>query len=145
MAQTPAQTQMQAREPLTGRNKAGLMLAGALGALSATSVFFTPGDDADSAGPPIGVLVADGMLGLITVVAVVYTWRTANRTGSRVVAGSRILSAVTSLPAFFVDDVPALVVVLVALLVVLTAVATALVLSRPAPDDAVARPGNAAT
>lgn len=135
MTETAAQRRV--REPLTGKNRTGLVLAGILGVFSATSAFLTPdAGDADSEGPPLGVLIADGVLGLITVVAVVYTWRTANRTGSRIVAGSRILSAVTALPAFFVNGVPAVVVVLVAVLVVLTAVATALVLSRPAPEAA---------
>ncbi len=52
-------------------------------------------------------LVLAAVLGLLDMVAVIYTWRTANRTGSRVVAGSRILSAITALPALFVRGVPA--------------------------------------
>ena len=68
--------------------------------------------------------------------AVVYTWRTAHRTGSRVVAGSRILSAVTALPALLVTGVAAWVVAVVAVLIVVTVVATALVLSRTVPETA---------
>lgn len=82
-------------------------------------------------GPPLGVLVAATVLGLITLVAVAYTWRSASRVGSRIVAGSRILSMITALPAFVVDDVPPPVVVLVAVFVVATVVAVGLVLSRP--------------
>ncbi|MFF4832919.1 hypothetical protein [Streptomyces sp. NPDC001315] len=118
---------------LTRKNKVGLALAGVLGLLDTANFLDIPAGDSDAAGPPAAVLVADGVLGLITVVAVLYAWRTANRTGSRVVAGSRILSAITALPALFVSGVPAWVVALVAVFVVLTVVVTALVLSRPAP------------
>ena len=47
---------------------------------------------------------------------------------SRIVAGTRVLSAITALPAFFVD-VPALVKLLVAVVVVLTVVSVVLVLA----------------
>ena len=40
---------------------------------------------------------------MITVVAVVIGWRAARRSALRVAAGARILSAITALPAFFVD------------------------------------------
>ncbi|MET9387517.1 hypothetical protein ABZY09_42545 [Streptomyces sp. NPDC002928] len=125
---------------LTRKNKVGLVLAGLLGLIDTTNFLSVPAGDSDTPGPPTGVLVADGFLGLITVVAVLYTWRTANRTGSRVVAGSRILSAITALPALFVSEVPAWVVVLVAVFVIVTVAITALVLSRPAPTpDVVTR------
>lgn len=121
---------------LSRKNKVGLGLAAALGLLDMTNVAGIPASDSDTPGPPTGVLVADVVLGLITVVAVVYTWRTANRTGSRVVAGSRILSAITALPALFVTGVPAWVVPVVSVLIVVTVVVIALVLSRPAPESA---------
>ncbi|WP_392972917.1 hypothetical protein [Streptomyces sp. LN245] len=121
---------------LSRKNKVGLGLAAALGLLDTTSAggFLAP--DSGEPGPPAGILVADVVLGLITVVAVVHTWRTANRTGSRIVAGSRILSAVTALPALFVTGVAAWVVAVVAVLIVVTVVATALVLSRTVPETA---------
>jgi hypothetical protein len=118
---------------LSRKNKVGLALAGVLGLIDMTSVF-TPLPDSDAPGPPVGVLVAGTVLGVITVVAVVHTWRTANRASSRVVAGSRILSAITALPAFFVTGVPAWVVAVVAVFVVVTVVVIALVLSLPAPE-----------
>jgi hypothetical protein len=49
-------------------------------------------------------------MGVVTLTAALYTWRTRDRLGARIVAGSRVLSALPALPAFFVDDVsPALV------------------------------------
>ncbi len=61
----------------------------------------------------------------------VHTWRTGNRVSARIVAGSRILSLLSALPAFFVEGVPALLVASVAVFAVLTVVAVGLVLSRP--------------
>ncbi|WTW98408.1 hypothetical protein OG216_35990 [Streptomycetaceae bacterium NBC_01309] len=132
------QEQRRVPVPLSGKNKVGLVLAGILGVLDVVGVFGPPGGEADDPGPPLGVLIATGVLGVITLVAVVYAWRTANRTGSRIAAASRILSAITSLPAFFIGGMPAVVVFLVAVFVIVTAVATALILSRPAPDSAAA-------
>jgi hypothetical protein len=122
---------------LSRKNKVGLGLAAALGLFDMTSVAGMPASDGDTPGPPTGVLVAGAVIGLVTVVAVVYTWRTASRTGSRVVAGSRILSAITALPALFVTGVPAWVVLVVSVLIVVTVVVIALVLSRPAPEPVI--------
>ncbi|MEU7380698.1 MULTISPECIES: hypothetical protein [unclassified Streptomyces] len=119
---------------LTRKNKVGLVLAGLLGLLDMTNFVTLPEPDADTQGPPMAVGIADGVLGVITVLAVVYTWRTLNRTGSRVVAGSRIVSVVSALPAFFVSGVPAAVVALVAVFTILSVVVIALVLTRPAPE-----------
>lgn len=122
---------------LTTKNKVGLVLAALLGLSDLLSLLVPQGDGQDNgdvAGPPLPVLIAGAVLGVITLVAVVYTWRTANRVGSRIIAGSRILSILGALPAFFVSGVPAFVVALVAVIVVLTIVTIALVLSRPAPE-----------
>ncbi|MFF4762002.1 hypothetical protein [Streptomyces sp. NPDC001292] len=119
---------------LTRKNKVGLVLAGLLGLLDMSNFFMLPEPDSDTQGPPTAVAIADGVLGVITVLAVLYTWRTLNRTGSRVVAGSRILSVVSALPAFFVSGVPAAVVALVAVFTILSVVVIALVLTRPAPE-----------
>ncbi|MCF3135063.1 MULTISPECIES: hypothetical protein [Streptomyces] len=123
--------------PLTRKNKVGLVLAGLLGLLDTTNFFSIPAQEPDTPGPPTAILVADGVLGVITVIAVVYTWRTLNRAGSRVVAGSRILSVITALPALFVGGVPAWVVLVVAVFTILSVVVIALVLTRPAPEAAV--------
>ncbi|MGX4687794.1 hypothetical protein [Streptomyces sp. JNUCC 63] len=119
---------------LTRKNKVGLVLAGLLGLLDVTNFFDLPAPDSDTQGPPTAIFIADGILGVITVLAVVYTWRTLNRTGSRIVAGSRILSVILALPALFVGGVPAVAVVLVAVFTVVSVVVIALVLTRPAPE-----------
>ena len=123
--------------PVTLRNKIGLVLAGLLALGDVTSPFTdlsnpSPGEQ----GPPMPVLAVGAVLGVITLVALVYTWRTGNRVGARVVAGSRILSVMLALPAFFVGGVPAGIVVLVAVIVVITLLTVWLVLARPAePAD----------
>jgi hypothetical protein len=119
-----------AREAST-RNKIGLVLAVLFGLADIASPFTPVSADDGEAGPPMFVLVADGVLGIITVVAAVFAWRGANRVAARIVAGTRILSVLTALPAFFVSGVPAPVVALVAASVVLTVVCVVLVLAPP--------------
>jgi hypothetical protein len=111
-------------------NKVGLALAGLLGAVDLTSLAMTtpPGE----VGPPLGILVLDTLLGLVTVVAVVIAWRTRSRGLVRLAAGARILSMITALPAFFAG-VPAFLVAIVAAVVVLTVVAVVLMLLPPRP------------
>jgi hypothetical protein len=120
----------------TTRNKVGLVLAALLGLSDLVGAFLpTPGSsDPNSAGPPLPVLLADGVIGLVTLIAVIYTWRTGSRISARIVAGTRVLSALSALPAFFVKGVPAGTVALVGALVVLTVVSIVLVLARPTPQ-----------
>ena len=118
------------------KNKIGLVLAGLLGVVDVLSIL-APTPDGEE-GPPFVVLVAGCALGIITIAAVVFTWRTGNRIGARVVAGARILSAVSSLPAFFISGVPAGIVVFAAVGIVLTVVAVGLVLGRQAPTASLA-------
>ncbi|MGI5243874.1 hypothetical protein [Dactylosporangium sp. CA-139066] len=118
------------RAPST-RNKIGLVLAVLFG-LSDLITPFTPAGATDQGpGAPMPVLVADAVLGLVTLGAVVFAWRSASRVAARIVAGTRILSALTALPAFFVSGVPAPVVAIVAATVVLTVVCVVLVLAPP--------------
>jgi hypothetical protein len=128
-AHTTAGTPVAAR--LSVKNKIGLGLALLFGVLDLSGPFGPTGSP-DEPGPPMAVLVAGAVLGLITIVAAIWTWRTASRTGARIVAGSRILSILGALPAFFVSGVPAIVVAMVAVSVVLTVVTVVLVLSKPA-------------
>ncbi|MFG1922148.1 hypothetical protein [Cryptosporangium sp. NPDC048952] len=86
---TPGRTPPDAR--LT-RAKVGLVLAALLAVSDLASLLSIP--DSDEPGPPAAVLIAGAAYGVITLVAVVYTWRTGNRIGARVVAGSRILSMI---------------------------------------------------
>ncbi len=92
--------------PLTLRNKIGLVLAGLLAASDVLSIL-APTPDGEE-GPPFAVLVLATVLGVVTLAAIVPAWRTGNRTALRVVAGTRILSALVSVPAFFVDIPPGL-------------------------------------
>jgi hypothetical protein len=79
-------------------------------------------------GPPFAILLIDGVLGLITVVAVVVAWRSGRRGAVRIAAGARIISMITALPAFFVD-VPAALQALVGVFVVLTIACVAMMLT----------------
>jgi len=129
---------------LSRKNRTGLVLAALLGLTDLANFLDVPPGDSElaTAGPPTAVVVGDGVLGVITLVAVVHTWRTAERRGSRVVAATRIVSAVTSLPALFLSGVPAWVVALVAVSVIVSVVVVSLVLSRTEPEpepDATAR------
>lgn len=119
---------------LTVRNKVGLGLSALLGLGDLVSLLVTPDPGPGENGPPTSVLIAGTVLGVITLLAVVHAWRTGNRVSARIVAGTRILSAITALPAFFASDVPAGFVLTAAAGIVVTVIAVALVLSRPAAD-----------
>ena len=111
---------------LSTRMKIGLALAAVLGLVDVAGLF-SPTPDGEE-GPPYEILLICGALGVLTLSAVVAAWRTGSRTAARVVAGSRIVSALLALPAFFVD-IPTALLVLVSVSVVLTAVSVVLVLA----------------
>ncbi|GAA3390653.1 hypothetical protein [Cryptosporangium minutisporangium] len=119
------------RTTVSTKNKAGLVLASLLAIGDLVGLLIPV--DTDEPGPPLAVLAVGAVMGVITLAAAVYTWRTGNRIGARVVAATRIFSALGALPAFFVEDVPAPLVIVAAVGVVLTLVAVLLVLSRPEP------------
>jgi hypothetical protein len=79
----------------------GLVLGGLLGLSDAIGIVTSGGD-----GPPFPVAVAGSVLGVVTLVGVVLGWR-GRRGGIVTVIVTRLLSALTAVPAFFVDDVPA--------------------------------------
>lgn len=124
---------------LSTRNKVGLAIAGLLGLFDIPSpfLFTTPEGEV---GPPIGILVLGSIMGVITVIAVVVAWRSGSAGAVRTAAGARIVSALTALPAFFVD-VPAGIKVGTAVFVVVTIIAVVLMLTpsrstAPATDEA---------
>lgn len=117
---------------LRRKNKVGLVIAGLLGLVDMANVVDLSSAD-DHPGPPVAILAMDAVLGLVTVAAVIYTFRTGTRAGSRIAAASRILSAFTAVPAFFVTGVPAPLVAAAATFVVLTVLCVALLLARPDP------------
>jgi hypothetical protein len=117
---------------LSVRNKFGLGLAALLGLADVASLG-TLGQQMDPGeqGPPAGVTIFSAVLGVLTLVCVVIAWRSGSRAALRGVAGTRILSMILGLPAFFADGVPDALVAISAVAVVLTLICLALVLSRP--------------
>jgi len=81
--------------------RAGLVL---LGLLSLADIATLPLTDGEHPPYPIAALAA--LLGAVSLVLVVQALRDATRS-LRLLIGLRVLSAVTALPAFFVDDAPA--------------------------------------
>jgi hypothetical protein len=119
---------------LSRLNKTGLIIALVLGVLDLTSPFGSSDQSAQN-GPPMAILLIDAVLGLITVVAAIIAWRTGRAGVIRIVAGARVISMITALPAFFVD-VPAGVQALVGAFVVVTIVCVTLMLApsrQPVP------------
>jgi hypothetical protein len=113
--------------PLTTRVKVGLALAVLLALADLLGSLLVPVDPSQ-VGPPLGVIVLAGILGAVTLVFVVIAWLRRSRGAIRIVAGTRILSAVTALPAFFAGP-PAPFVLAAAIGVTVTVVAVALMLS----------------
>ena len=114
--------------PLLARNKVGLVILGVLGLVDVLSLA-APSTPDDQAGPPTSILVLDTVLGLVTLVFVVVAFRTRSRGAVRIVAGARILSVLTAVPAFFADGVPAGLVAAAAAVVVVTFVGIVLALT----------------
>jgi hypothetical protein len=127
---------------LTRKNKVGLVLCGLLGLGDIIGLVAIGSPNNGDNGPPKGILISSAILGVITVAAVIRTWRARSRPAARIVAGSRILSALTSVPAFFVGKVPAGLVIVAGAGIAITLVAVWLVLGRtetkttaPAPSQ----------
>ena len=109
------------------RNKIGFYLCLLLGIGDLPSLLLTP--SGDNQGPPLSVSILDTLCGLVTVIAAVVVLRTMSRQAIRLVAGSRILSALTAIPAFFADGLPAGIRIFAATGVVITIIAVALLLA----------------
>lgn len=123
---------------LSTKNKVGLVIAALLGLLDIAAPFVLQTPEGE-VGPPVGILVLSAIMGVITVIAVVIAWRSGSAGAIRTAAGARIVSALTSLPAFFVD-VPAGIKVGSAVFVVVTIVVVVLMLT-PARSTAPATEG----
>ncbi len=108
------------------RQRVGLAL-GALLSIGNIPSVLTPTPDGE-VGPPVLILWVGTLLGVIGLVAVVVAWRSGNRAALRVAAGSLIVTALTALPALFVD-IDATLKVLSAVSVVLTVIAVVLMFS----------------
>jgi hypothetical protein len=106
-------------------NKVGLALAAVLGVSDVASAF-SPTPEGE-VGPPVGILLLGGVLGVVTLVAVVWAFRSRSRGAVRIVAASRIVSAITALPAFFVD-IPDWLRLMAGVIVILTVVVVVMML-----------------
>jgi len=111
---------------LTTVNKIGLGLAALLGVADIASAFF-PTPEGET-GPPLGIVLLGGVLGVVTVVGVIWALRTRSRGAVRIVAAARIVSAITALPAFFVD-IPTWLRLLAGFIVILTVVVVVMLLT----------------
>src|SRR5689334_10147246 len=56
-------------------------------------------------GPPVGIVLGGAALGVVTLGAVVPAWR-GSRGGLFTIIASRAISALLSVPVFFVDEAP---------------------------------------
>lgn len=103
---------------------AGLVLATLFGLGDLTSPLTTDGEH-----PPMAIAIAGAILGLLTLAGVGYAWQ-GRRGGVTTIIVTRLLSAVTAVPAFFVDGVPAGARIVAGVGVVLTIVCVAMVAPR---------------
>jgi hypothetical protein len=118
--------------PTSTRQKVGLVLAGLISLINIPGAF-SPTPDGET-GPPYAILLLGSVLGVVGLVAAVIAWR-GNRAALRVAAGTLVVNALTSLPAFFVD-VPAFIKLAVAGSIIVTVVTLILMFSttrRPVP------------
>lgn len=119
------------RMTLSTKNRVGLALAGLLGVLDIVAYFFPPDPDAGMPGPPPSILLLGLVLGLVTVLAVAVAFKSAPKVAIWTTVASRVLSALTAVPAYFVG-VPTVVLVLVTAFIAATVVSVALTLSKKA-------------
>jgi len=90
----------------SSRQRAGFVLAALVAFANLPGAFVPTGDD-DGGGPPIGILIF-GAVAAIVIMGLLYkAWRDGSRGALRVAAGLLILTALSAVPAFFVEDVPA--------------------------------------
>jgi hypothetical protein len=110
--------------------RAGLVVLGLLSVGDLAAPLLTDGQT-----PPMSIALIGAGLGLVSLILIVLAWRgrVAAAVGAVVV---RLLSALTAVPAFLIDDVPTLPKVLAGVAIVLAVTGSALVLSglrRPTP------------
>jgi hypothetical protein len=99
----------------------GVVLLGVLSLVDVAGPLMTDGDN-----PPMSVALAGSALGLASLVCVYFAWRGASR-AVLPLAGLRLLSALTAVPAFFAAGVPGAIRGLAGVIVLLSIVGIALV------------------
>jgi len=102
----------------------GLILSAILGVLDVVSVAGLGADD----GPPAFIIVIGLVLGVVTLVGVAMAWR-GNARGVPIIVVSRVLSALSAIPAFFVEEAPDWAPPVVGVGIVITIAAIALIYS----------------
>ncbi len=102
----------------------GLILSAILGVLDVVSVAGLGADD----GPPPFIIVIGLVLGVVTLVGVAMAWR-GNARGVPIIVVSRVLSALSAIPAFFVEEAPDWAPPVVGVGIVITIAAIALIYS----------------
>jgi hypothetical protein len=112
--------------------RAGLIAFGLLSVVDLAGPLLTDGET-----PPMSIALIGSALGLISLVLVVLAWRGARRAVVPLIV-LRVLSALTAVPAFFVEDVPAAAMAAAGVSIVLAIAGTALVL-MPARELEAAR------
>ena len=114
-------------------NKVGLVL---LAICAAANMVPVPVPDGAPAGPPLGVLIANAVLGLIAVIAIVHAWRTDSRRFLWLVITVSVINLLLALPAFVVDGVPDSIQVIVAIYTAVSVLGLALTLKPNRPASA---------
>lgn len=100
----------------------GLMILGVLSLVDVAGPLMTDGDN-----PPMSVALAGALLGAASLVCAYLAWRGSHRAVLPLVA-LRLLSAISTTPAFFAGDFPAAIRGLAAVIVLLSIVGVALVI-----------------
>jgi hypothetical protein len=113
--------------------RTGLVIAGLLALGDITTPLTGDGEH-----PPMVIAIICAALGLITAVALVPAWRTGSRAAVTAIVVTRLLSAVTALPAFFVDGVPGAIRAVAALGVAVSLLSVGLIATRLRRPAAVA-------
>jgi hypothetical protein len=108
---------------MNAQHRIGLVLLGLLAVGDLATPFVTDGET-----PPMWVALISLALGLASLACLPAAWR-GRRPALLGLFGTRLLSAVLAIPAFFVDDVPGDVAALVGVTVALTVVGVVLVLA----------------
>ena len=91
--------------------------------------FLFPWVDWGAEAPPIGLLLVNTAIGMVSVVCVVLAWNSGNRKAIRINAAALIFNALMVVPGLFVDASP-FIKVISAVIVVATVVAVVLTMRR---------------
>ncbi|WP_285683661.1 hypothetical protein [Actinoplanes sp. NBRC 103695] len=102
--------------------RTGLVVAVLLGVIDLANPFTTDGEH-----PPMVIALITAALGVVTIVGAVPAWRSRSRGGVVAIVVSRLLSAVSALPALVVSDVPGWIRVLSVVFALITLASVAMI------------------